>query len=120
VLYKVAAGWMVFYGIISLVGGYLGYANKGSVASLVAGSAIGVLIILCAAGVFYRPTWGLAGAIVIAIAVLGRFGRSFFQNVGVLGEFVQTTIGIITVLMVVGALLVIILSALCLGMGNSA
>jgi uncharacterized membrane protein (UPF0136 family) len=69
----IAAGLIAVYGLISIGAGTLGYVNKGSVPSIVAGGISGLLLLLCAVGVFYKPTWSLIGAGVIAVALIGRF-----------------------------------------------
>jgi uncharacterized membrane protein (UPF0136 family) len=71
---KIAAGLAGLYGLVSLVGGVMGYVKASSVASLAAGGGSGVLLLACAAGTFFwKPAWSLAVAAVIAIALLGRF-----------------------------------------------
>ena len=47
----IAAGLTALYGLISLIGGYIGYAKAGSTASLIAGGVSGILLLLLAAGV---------------------------------------------------------------------
>jgi len=70
---KVAAILAGLYGVVSLTGGIIGYVTKDSIPSLAAGGGAGVLLILCAAGAFYKPLWALLGAAVIAMVLLGRF-----------------------------------------------
>ncbi len=70
---KIAAVLAALYGLVSIAGGTLGYVNKGSVPSLVAGGIAGVLLLLCAAGTARKPAWALLGAAVIATALVGRF-----------------------------------------------
>ncbi|MEO8180386.1 MAG: TMEM14 family protein [Deltaproteobacteria bacterium] len=61
------------YGLIALIGGLIGYLSKGSVASLVAGGLSGCLLLAAAALVPQRPKLGLIGALVISLALTGRF-----------------------------------------------
>ena len=65
-MYKITAGVMALYGLISLSGGALGFINKGSMPSLLAGGACGILLLLSAGAVFYRPTWGFIMGIVVS------------------------------------------------------
>ena len=53
----IAAALTALYGVISIVGGYIGY-TKGSNASLIAGGIAGVLLLVYAAGVFAKPGVG--------------------------------------------------------------
>src|SRR5262249_48442199 len=71
---KLAAGLAALYGIVSIVGGIMGFVNASSVPSLVAGGLAG-LFLLAAAAVAYRgslgkysinPVWGLIAIAVVA------------------------------------------------------
>jgi len=73
VSHMIAAGLIALFGLVSIGGGTLGYVNKNSLPSLIAGGASGALLLLCAVGVFYKPVWSLIGAAVIALALVGRF-----------------------------------------------
>jgi uncharacterized membrane protein (UPF0136 family) len=110
----IALGITALYGIVSLVGGIIGYVRADSRASLVAGGIAGVLLLLCAAGVFYRPVLSLSGAIIISIALLGRFVPSLVRHRDDFGEFLATTAGVVALVMVIGGLLVVVFSALAL------
>ena len=109
-----ALGITALYGIVSIVGGIIGYVRADSRASLIAGGIAGVLLLLCAAGVFYRPALSLGGAIVISIALLARFVPNLVRHRDNFGEFLTTPAGVVTLLMVIGGLLVAVLSALAL------
>jgi uncharacterized membrane protein (UPF0136 family) len=117
--YFVALGITALYGIISLAGGIIGYVRADSVASLVAGGISGVLLLLCAAGIFYLPAVSLSGAIIIAVALLGRFVPSLLQQRDKLGESLHTMKGTVALLMVIGGVLVILFSAWALATRSS-
>jgi len=70
---RMAAVLAGVYGLIALIGGLIGYLSKGSVASLVAGGISGCLLLAAAALVPQRPQLGLIGALVISLALVGRF-----------------------------------------------
>ena len=61
------------YGLLSLIGGVIGYAKAKSTASLIAGSVSGLLLIACAIGVQrgHHASALLAG--LVAISLGGRF-----------------------------------------------
>jgi uncharacterized membrane protein (UPF0136 family) len=80
VSYKIAAVLAGLYGLVAIAGGIVGFASKGSVISLVAGGVSGLLLLLCAYGVFRRPAVALAVSAVIAIALLGQFARPVLQS----------------------------------------
>jgi uncharacterized membrane protein (UPF0136 family) len=69
-----AAALVGLFGLTSLVGGTIGYVKAGSMASILAGGISGILLILCAGGIFRMPTPSLIGAIVVSLALAGRFG----------------------------------------------
>jgi uncharacterized membrane protein (UPF0136 family) len=117
--YWIAVAITALYGLASIVGGILGYVGAHSVVSLLAGGIAGVLLLLCAAGVFYAPAVSLGGAIVIALLLLGRFLPRLVKERNQLGEFVSTPIGTVAVTMVIGGVLVIIFSALALATRSS-
>ena len=61
------------YGLFSLVGGAIGYVKAGSRASLAAGSASGLLLLLCAFGIQQGRVAAAIGSLAIALALGGRF-----------------------------------------------
>jgi uncharacterized membrane protein (UPF0136 family) len=64
------------YGVLSLVGGVMGYVKAKSRASLIAGGISGLVLIGCAALSLTHPVLGLAVASVVSLALVARFARS--------------------------------------------
>lgn len=112
-MHKVAIGAIAAYGLISLIGGLMGF-RAGSTASLVAGGIAGVLLLIAAVGVLYSPFWSLLGALVIALGLLGRFAPRALQGLGNFGDFISTTVGKTALIMTLGGLAVAILAGLAL------
>ena len=110
----IAAGLAGVYGVVALVGGCVGYATKGSTASLIAGVFSGLLLFLCAAGICFRPGPGLIGAMVIALALAGRFASVLAQNSSKLPAWLSDGAGITTYIMIVGGILVVAAGGLAL------
>jgi uncharacterized membrane protein (UPF0136 family) len=94
---SIAAGAL---GVISIVGGTLGFVNAGSKASLIAGGISGVLLLVSAVLMPKKTTAGAVLAIVVSLALLAKFGRTALQQATVL-----------SIVMSVGALAVVVLSA---------
>jgi uncharacterized membrane protein (UPF0136 family) len=92
------------YGLVAGLGGLMGYLSKGSVASLVAGGVSGCLLLASAALVTKRPKLGLIGALVISLALLGRF-------VSATAKSGPSTVAVV---MILGGLAVGVLSAVAL------
>lgn len=110
--HKVAAALAALYGIVAIVGGTIGYAVAGSVASIIAGGASGLLLILCAVGtIYFKPLWCLLGAAVISIALLIQFLPKVVHYLNGTAE----TLAPAPVAMTVGGLIVLFASAFALG-----
>jgi uncharacterized membrane protein (UPF0136 family) len=110
----IAAAVIALYGLVSLVGGILGYLLKGSTASLVAGGIAGVLLLACAGAAFRQPFWSLVGGIIVALALLGRFAAVTVRHREELGAFLNEGSGITAYVMIVGGGLVILAAGLAL------
>ncbi len=106
------------YGLVSLIGGTIGYVKANSTASLVAGGISGVLLLLCAAGITRWPTLSLAGAIVISLALAGRFGGKLMEHRSALGDFLGEGAGITALVMVTGGVLVLVICCWALVVGS--
>lgn len=77
---KIAAVLSGLYGLLAIAGGIIGFVNKNSLPSLVAGGVSGLLLLLCSYGVFRKPAVALAVSAVIALALLGQFARPVVQS----------------------------------------
>ena len=114
----IAAALTALYGVISIVGGYIGF-TKGSNASLIAGGIAGVLLLLCAGGVFGKPSWSLGGALVISLALMGRFIGVLMQNRDQIGTVLNEGKGITAYVMIVGGICVIVAAGLAILAGET-
>jgi uncharacterized membrane protein (UPF0136 family) len=72
-LHQAAVVLVGIYGLVSLVGGTIGYLKANSLASLIAGGTAGLLLLLFAAGIARLPLASLLGAAVVSLALVGRF-----------------------------------------------
>lgn len=68
------------YGILSLVGGVMGYVKAKSRASLIAGGLSGLILIAGAALATSQPVAGLAIAAVVSAALVARFAKSAMRK----------------------------------------
>ena len=85
------------YGLISLVGGVVGYAKAKSAASLIAGSVSGIVLLACAYGLMHGSHAATIISAVTAIALGGRF----------LGVWIRKRRVMPDLIMVFGALIVL-------------
>ena len=72
----IAIGCVAGYGMLSLVGGAMGYVRAKSRASLVAGGASGLLLLGSAALATVHPVAGFATASIVSLVLVGRFVKS--------------------------------------------
>ena len=75
-LHTIALAAAAGYGVISLVGGLIGFFKAGSRASLIAGGVSGLLLIGSALLAMSRPLLGLTLASLVSLALVARFARS--------------------------------------------
>ncbi|MDR3690179.1 MAG: TMEM14 family protein [Fimbriimonas sp.] len=72
---------LLLYGLLNIVMGYLGYAEKNSVISLIAGGAAGLIVLGSIVYSKYKPRTARITALVITILLMGRFGpKTFSEN----------------------------------------
>lgn len=95
--------FLIVFGVIVLAGGIQGYL-KGSVASIMAGSIFGILLI---AGAFLsssKPPVGLTLGLLASAALAYRFGKVFFLAPDK-GAVIWPA-GVLTVLSIIGLVLI--------------
>ena len=72
--------YFVLFGILTIAGGIVGYVKAGSVASIIAGSITGVLLLVAAFLLPQHRGVGLATALVISLVLAGQFVPKFLQT----------------------------------------
>jgi uncharacterized membrane protein (UPF0136 family) len=77
-LHTVAIAVAAGYGVLSLVGGIMGYVKAKSRASLIAGGVSGVLLLGGALLAASQPALGLGLTSLISAALVARFAKSAF------------------------------------------
>ena len=94
--------YFIIFGLLTIVGGVIGYASKGSMASIVAGSISGILLLL---GAFLLPnnvTAGLAVTGIVSILLAGRFIPAFIKT----GDLMPA--GMMSILSAIGVVMAIV------------
>jgi uncharacterized membrane protein (UPF0136 family) len=94
--------YFIVFGLLTIVGGVIGYAKAGSTASIVAGSICGVLLLAAAYMLREHLALGLGVAAVISIALAGRFLPIFIKT----GQVMPA--GLMSVLSVIGVIMAIV------------
>jgi uncharacterized membrane protein (UPF0136 family) len=118
VAYKIAATIIALYGVLSMVGGIIGFVKANSTASLATGVPAGAILVLSAIGIFYAPRPALIVAIIVALAIGGFFGSKLVKGAGDLRGFIASSAGPRTLAMTAGAIIVIAVSAIALASGS--
>ena len=94
--------YFIVFGVLTIVGGIIGYASKGSVASIVAGSISGILLLLGAFLLADHFVAGLAIALIVSLLLAGQFVPKFIQT----GKAMPA--GMMSILSVIGIIAAIV------------
>jgi uncharacterized membrane protein (UPF0136 family) len=95
----------LLYAAVSLVGGIQGYAVKGSVPSIVAGVAAGILLGGGGWLALQGRAWAAIVVGVVSLALVGRFLPGFLRTHGIWPALVMAALGVATLALSVAALL---------------
>jgi uncharacterized membrane protein (UPF0136 family) len=71
---------VIFFGILTLVGGLMGYVSASSLPSLIAGSLAGTLLIISGIAMWKRSVLGYFAACALCVILLIFFGNRFWQT----------------------------------------
>ena len=94
--------YFIVFGLLTIIGGIIGYASKGSMASIIAGSVSGILILAAAFLLPNNATAGLAVAGIVSILLAGRFLPAFLKT----GDFMPA--GMMSILSVIGIIMAVL------------
>jgi uncharacterized membrane protein (UPF0136 family) len=94
--------YFFLFGVLTIAGGIVGYVKAGSVASVIAGSITGVLLLVAAFLLPQHRAVGLATAFVISLVLAGQFVPKFLQT----GRAMPA--GMMSILSVIGVITAIV------------
>jgi len=94
--------YFIVFGALTIVGGIVGYLKAGSVASIIAGSITGVLLLVAAFVLPEHRMVGLATALIVSLLLAAQFIPRFLQTGRVMPA------GIMSVLSAIGVIVVIV------------
>src|SRR5438067_6201702 len=72
--------YFIIFGILTIAGGIIGYIKAGSMASIIAGSISGVLLLLAAWLMPEHQSAGLVVALVVSLLLAAQFIPNFFRT----------------------------------------
>jgi len=91
--------YFIVFGILTIAGGVIGYLKAGSMASIIAGSITGILLLVAAFILPQNLTAGLALAVIVSLLLAIQFVPKFIQT----GKAMPA--GMMSVLSVIGVVL---------------
>ena len=94
--------YFIVFVALTIVGGIVGYLKAGSVASIIAGSITGVLLLVAAFLLAEHRTIGLATALVVSLLLAAQFVPKFLRTGRVMPA------GMMSILSAIGIIAVIV------------
>jgi uncharacterized membrane protein (UPF0136 family) len=94
--------YFIIFGVLTVVGGVIGYVKAGSVASIIAGSITGVLLLVAAFLLSDHRAAGLATAFIISLLLAAQFVPKFIRT----GKVMPA--GMMSILSVIGLIAAIV------------
>jgi uncharacterized membrane protein (UPF0136 family) len=94
--------YFIVFGVLTVAGGVLGYVKAGSVASIIAGSITGVLLLVAAFLLPEHRAIGLAAAFIISLLLAAQFVPKFIRTGRVMPA------GMMSILTVIGLVVAIV------------
>lgn len=95
--------YFIIFGLLTIIGGVMGYVKAGSTASLVAGSISGIALIAAAFLLTNNVALGLIIAGIVSIALAGRFIPAFMKTGSVMPAGLMSILSVIGVIMAIVA-----------------
>lgn len=95
--------YFIVFALLTIAGGIMGYVSKGSMASIIAGSISGILLLVAA---FILPTHaalGLALAGIISLLLAGRFVPAFIKTGSLMPAGMMSFLSVIGLIMALAA-----------------
>lgn len=93
------------YGVLAIVGGFIGYRNAGSQVSLITGSISGLLLVFTAVVQLLGQTWGLILAIIVTAVLVVFFTLRLSKTRKFMPAGLMTLLGVVALAMMVNQLM---------------
>ena len=90
--------YFIIFGLLTIVGGVIGYVKAGSTASIIAGSVLGILLLVAAWLLPGNLVPGLVLALVVSILLAGRFIPAFIRTGHVMPAGLMSLLSVIGII----------------------
>jgi uncharacterized membrane protein (UPF0136 family) len=90
--------YFIVFGVLTIAGGVVGYVKAGSVASIIAGSITGVLLLVAAFLLPEHRAIGLATAFIISLLLAAQFVPKFIRTGRVMPAAMMSILSVIGVI----------------------
>lgn len=94
--------YFIIFGLLTIVGGVIGFVKAGSTASIIAGSISGILLLVAAFLLPGNVIAGLAIAAIVSLLLAGRFIPIFIKT----GHFMPA--GMMSILSAIGLVMALV------------
>ena len=95
--------YFIIFGVLTIVGGLIGYVSKGSVPSIVAGSISGLLLLWGALLLPNHAVAGLAIDLIVSLLLAAQFIPKFIQTGKVMPAGMMSILSVIGILTALAA-----------------
>lgn len=93
--------YFIVFGLLTIVGGIIGFVRAGSTASIIAGSISGILLLVAAFLLPGNVAAGLALAAVVSLLLAGRFLPAFIKTGAVMPAGMMSVLSVIGLIMAI-------------------
>ncbi len=95
--------YFVIYGVLTIVGGLIGYLKAGSVISVVSGGIAGLLLLLAAWLLTTNQLAGLSIALIVSLLLAGRFVPKFIGTGKIMPAGLMSLLSVLGIVFAVAA-----------------
>lgn len=97
---KISAWIILLYGLLVLVGGFIGHIQAGSTASLIMGGICGILLLLSSIGMFKNKLFPAYIAILLTLGLDGFFTYRFLLSFSFFPAGMMSLISLVVLLLI--------------------
>ncbi len=88
----------LLFGLLTIVGGVIGYIKAGSTASLIAGGVSGTLLILFTLMYIKQKAWAVYGILAVSVLLFARFITPFLETYAIMPAGLMVVLSAINII----------------------